>query len=733
MSGRGEAPWLYEGLNPPQAAAVRHREGPALVLAGAGSGKTRVLTRRVAALLESGVPAREILALTFTNRAAKEMRERVETLLEGESYPALTLTTFHALGARFLREHAERFQRSADFVIYDKDDQKRTLKAVAREASVSLDAGELSDLYEAIQRAKNAGHRAGRAESASLEASEIDVAALGGLYDEALRRADAFDFGDLIVCPARALIEDEQLRERYRRRWRWIMVDEFQDTNRAQYLLLQLLCPRDGNLFAVGDDDQSIYGWRGAEIENILHFEEIFVGAQLFRLEQNYRSKEHILRAANTLIGQNEGRLGKSLWTTADAGPRLAVYTAFGAQDEADFVARRCAALIERGVPAQEIAVLYRNNSLSLNVEQSLTERQIKYVILRGLSFFERAEIKDAVALLRLLVNRRDPIAFQRAAQAPSRGVGAATLQQLLSIQLSHNLDLFTAAQQALLAGRVKGRGAKGLNSLLACFDQLDTRLSLAEQARQLLSLAGLLEELDAEQLRDEQRRARRENLLRLIETIAAHEVQNPEGGWVAWLEQVKLLSEGTPSDEQDGGAVSLMTIHGAKGLEFPYVFVIGLEEGLFPHYSQGPALEEERRLFYVAITRAEERLYLSYARARTLYGRSTYPAPSRFLNELPPNSLEALPSGHVSPPRRSPAPQVKAGVMRGPQRGGKKSDRELVHGGKRWREGMRVQHRRFGEGELLSLSGALGGTPKARVRFGREERSIKLDFLTPL
>jgi DNA helicase II / ATP-dependent DNA helicase PcrA len=758
---------MTAGLNPEQSAAVSHGRGPALILAGAGSGKTRVLIHRIASLLANGVRPQEILALTFTNKAAQEMRSRVREMCEQASIDrevteAVTLSTFHSFGAIYLRQHGTLLGRTEQFVIYDKDDQLKLLRDMTARLKIDLDHHGLLDVYEEIQRAKHRGLEGSQAQSQRLAAQRsIDLPAVGAAYDDALRRANAFDFGDLIVRPLQ-LLTDSNRQARGRRRWSWILVDEFQDTNRAQLLLLQTLCPPHGDLFVVGDDDQSIYGWRGAEVDNILHFNRYFPSAQVYKLQQNYRSKGNILTAANKVIQCNASRMGKVLWTAQDEGARLTLYHASSDLDEASYVASKIGVLISSGeAKPSDFAILYRANHLTLHLESALRQGAsvIPYVIVRGQSFFERAEVKDAVAYLRLLVNPWDVVAFQRASMSPSRGVGKGSLAKVLRCSEERSVHLFVAAQTLINTRDIKGRPASGFKALYLMYTQGEylQKGSMADQAEALLRESGLYEPHRLQDLEDEGRRGKMENILQLIETVKTYEEGASSPQWAEYLEQIRLVNEGSAQTDGSEGAVSLMTIHAAKGLEFPYVFVIGLEEDLFPNASrQGVSdLEEERRLFYVALTRAEQRLWLTYATRRALFGAPPQGRlPSRFLEEVDDSVIHnVFPSGiktwrdrnKIQASRSTSPLENRASSSNAPPQGRPSSTssekyetssagggiEEITHRGLSYRQGQQVHHRKFGAGRVLSIR-RQGVRLNAKVRFSDRERTILLEFLIP-
>ncbi|MCB9524985.1 MAG: UvrD-helicase domain-containing protein [Myxococcales bacterium] len=692
-------------LNPVQQRAVAHQGTPLLLLAGAGSGKTRVVTHRIARLIRDGARPWQILAVTFTNRAAKEMGERVEALLGqgGDGEPLLC--TFHALGARILREFGTFFGRGRDFVIYDTDDQLKVVEAAAQDEGLVWGRPQLKAVRRAIDEARNRGQDASGMDL-GLEFGGVDTVRLGKRYEARLERANAFDFGDLILRPMQLLDQVPEVAERLRARWPHVLVDEFQDTNEAQFKLLQRLAPPGSDLFAVGDDDQSIYGWRGAQVGNILAFDQAWPTAQVVRLEQNYRSLGRILEAANGVIAHNTERLGKTLWTDREPGPPVQLHVAQDGADEARFVARTVAALGAQGIAPGDVGVLFRANHLSLDVEQALGRERLPYVVVRGRSFYERAEVRDAVAYLRLLLNPSDDVAFQRVVNLPPRGVGKASLDRLVGFAAAQDLPLMAAVAPALQARVVKGRAKAGLEQFQGLF-QADPQASVLDQAGQLLTDAGFLGQLAEEAALGEDERARFENVQRLLAALDEAIQARPHEGLAGFLEQVKLVSDADAADPQ-GGRVSLMTVHAAKGLEFKVVFVIGMEEGLFPHArSISPAeVQEERRLAYVAITRAEERLYLTRARQRRGFRETRAARPSRFLDELPEGVAEGRrerpSSWRAGAPAWAPAPRRERPPPPGPSVDDLCTDITYDDTGSDalgWRPGMRVLHAQFGVG----------------------------------
>lgn len=766
---------LISTLNAEQRAAVLHGRGPALILAGAGSGKTRVLIHRIAGLISVGIPAFNILALTFTNKAAREMKERVNRIVQGQNASTqgqVTLQTFHAFGASFLRLHADQVGRTDQFLIYDRDDQLKLIKEVLKQQKVDLEREALLDLCAAFDTAKQLGRNATEAYCPPLDSRPgVDVKRLGCAYEELLKRSDAFDFGDLIVKPLKILTSDHTLRNQYRERFAWVLVDEFQDTNKSQLLLLQALSPPQGDLFVVGDDDQSIYAWRGAEVTNILGFDAHFPDAKTYKLQQNYRSNGNILSAANGVIRFNASRLGKQLWTEQEHGNKITLYAGTNEYDEAHFIASQINNLVLSGrFKYSDIAILYRANALSLTLENTFINPDflIPYLIVRGRHFFQRAEIKDALAYLRLLINPRDMIAYQRAINTESRGVGKTSLSKVIQLSNELNIHLFEAGQEASRMGIIRNKAQVGIREFHQLYTQgeyLDHDL-LAEQAEALLKQAKLYHPEYLTDMVDEHRRAKTENISRLIDMIRDFEERTPNPTWFSFLEQVKLISEDEESEQATAdkakGAVSLMTVHASKGLEFPVVFLIGLEEDLFPNARRGgkAELEEERRLFYVAVTRAEKILTLSYAQRRTVHGRNQPRMMSQFINEVDPKLLRILQpqtglkswatrqdkassSGQSRPNLSgdqtvSPLSSTQSSQSNIAQRQRRATSQAVLHPSSSHKNrlsnevikvGSYVVHKTYGVGEVISIERKSRGEA-ARVKFDQTEKMILTSFL---
>jgi len=644
---------LLSDLNEQQRIAVTTTEGPLLILAGAGSGKTRVITHRIAYLIaERDVPPSNILAVTFTNKAAQEMRERVEKLLSDVRLQSAPLvSTFHSLCVRLLRRDIagleEGYTRS--FTIYDQDDSVRVTKACVKD--LGFDEARLSarQVQSQISHAKNSGLDAElyAARVESHDEKRAAIARVFRLYEERLRSNNALDFDDLLIKTVRLLRKSDDVRERYNDRFRFILVDEYQDTNSLQFALIRLLTQKQQNICVVGDDDQSVYGWRGADITNILNFEEQYPNTQVIRLEQNYRSTQNILDAAGSVVKNNTERKGKTLWTSNPSGDLLRYYQALNAEVEARFVAARIEEHL-RLEPKTRAAVLYRTNSQSRLFEEALRRAGIAYNIVGGFSFYERAEVRDIVSYLKLALNPHDSIALMRVINSPPRGIGKQTLDEIERRAKDYAVSHWeTIAIMAEGGERLAARTVAALKN----FHQIITKLVEAsgrEPASEVVKAAildtGYANTLKAEN--SDEAEARLENLQELVN--AAVDYDNEEAGGLREFIDAAALSSDT--DQYKGDAhVTLLTVHSAKGLEFPVVFIVGMEDGLFPHArsaSDKAALEEERRLAYVAITRAEKYLYVTHAMKRRVYGEELASEPSQFLNEMPLEIMEDLSRG---------------------------------------------------------------------------------------
>src|SRR5947209_7513637 len=631
---------LLAGLNEPQPEAVTYGEGPLLILAGAGSGKTRVLTHRIAYLVatEQAKP-NEILAITFTNKAAGEMRDRAE-LLVGRRVRAMWLMTFHAACARMLRAHAEKLGYTRRFTIYDQADSRRLIKRCLDELGVDPKRFTPAAIHNQISDAKNKlrdSDAYGRMVGSFFEQTVADVFRM---YERELHRMNAMDFDDLLVRAVNVLELFPEVRDQYATGFRHVLVDEYQDTNHAQYRWLQLLAEERRNRMVVGDDAQSIYGFRGADIRNILEFEDAFPDARVIKLEQNYRSTQNILDAANAIIRNNRGQKPKSLWTELGQGDPIKVRELEDEHAEARFVTGEIQRLVDEGVSRSEIAVFYRTNAQSRVLEDTLVRAEIAYQVVGGTKFYERAEIKDAIAYLTAFVNPQDVGAFTRIVNSPRRGIGTTSLSRVLAFANTAGIPVWEAASQPERVPDLGAAAVKALRRFMGTMHVLQERAAAGVPVAALLSEtlreSGYLEALEAERTIEAQGRI--ENLEELINVAAEYDASGAEEPSLAeFLQQVALVADADERSDEEG-LVTLMTLHNAKGLEYPIVFMIGCEEGVFPHsraLDEG-GLEEERRLCYVGITRAERDLYICYARTRSVFGARTYGLPSRFVGEIP-------------------------------------------------------------------------------------------------
>ena len=734
-------------LNPPQRAAVECTEGPLLVLAGAGSGKTRVLTYRVAHLMEKGVPAWKILAITFTNKAAREMAERVKQLT-GEAGDEAWISTFHACCARILRRDIEKLGYKRQFAIYDTDDSMTVIKAILKSLNLSDKEYPPRAVRAVISDAKNRmlSPKEWLADAGS-DARNRRYFEVYEQYEKTLRGNNALDFDDLLIRTLELLSQNPPVLEYYQRRFEYILVDEYQDTNAAQYELVRLLAGEKHNLCVVGDDDQSIYGWRGADIRNILDFEKDFPEAKVVKLEQNYRSTGNILDAANQVIAHNRGRKEKALWTEAGEGERIALYHALDERDEAAFVAAMARKLIAHGDRPGEIAVLYRTNAQSRVLEEAFVRGGVPYRVYGGQKFYERKEIKDLISYMRALVNPDDDVSLRRVINEPKRGIGDATVDQLAAYAAENELPLMSAVLDADGAG-LSARARK----LVGEFGELMVDLTDAmyeqkpgEFVQTLIDRTGYVRALEA--VKTPENESRVENIRELQGAVAEFERLNPEGGLSDFLENVALVSD-TDSIDEAGGSVTLMTLHSAKGLEFDDVFLPGMEDGIFPlsrAMYDDDQLEEERRLAYVGITRAKKRLFLSHARTRMLYNARSANALSRFVGEIParlitdgtqrgeqrrvpsPSHARAYGGADRAPSRPQAAGRALGieGVQKGYGGGGKfvGSQARSVKPISLFRAGDQVIHRSFGRGRVVGVEGE-GQEQKVRVDFG--ERGVR-------
>ena len=632
-------------LNPAQREAVLTTEGPLLVIAGAGSGKTRVLTHRVAHLLAAvGAKPNEILAITFTNKAAQEMKERVERAV-GPVARAIWIMTFHSACGRILRREAERLGYRSNFTIYDQADQVRLVKACLEELERDPKRFVPRGIHSQISNAKN--QLIGPDEYASRVASFYDqtVADVYSLYQRRLFASNAVDFDDMLMLTVDVLQRFPEARDKWAKSFRYVLVDEYQDTNHAQYVLLQLLGSVSQNVMAVGDPDQSIYAFRGADIRNIMEFERDFPNTKVIPLEQNYRSTNTILQAANTVISHNRERKEKNLWSDLGEGEPVRVVETEDEHGEARFVAAEIAARIEEGYSAREIAVIYRTNAQSRVLEDVLVRQGIAYQVIGGPRFYERAEIKDAVAYLQVIDNPADAVSLMRIANRPRRGIGDTSIARLVNYADGLGTSLWDAMRHVDEAGlaAASARAVTQFRNAMESLMATATDSSVADLVEAVLDRSGYFESLEAE--RTIEARGRIENLEELVGVAREYDASAQEPSLSGFLQEISLYSDqdALRTDEDDGGQVTLMTLHNAKGLEFRAVFMIGMEEGIFPHMRsiEENALEEERRLAYVGMTRARERLTLTHTLRRSLFGRAEANLPSRFIDELPTIGVE--------------------------------------------------------------------------------------------
>ena len=628
-----------ENLNQEQRDAVLHTEGPLLVLAGAGSGKTRVVTLRIAELIRNGVPPEAILGMTFTNKAAQEMKERVEKLTQSR----VLISTFHSLGARILRESIHYLGYKNDFTIYDDDDQQKLIKQLLKERGLGDKKGEAKSVLSFISKAKNALLPP---TSSARDHEEETYFDLYRAYQNRLSDAGAVDFDDLLYLPVHLFQEMPEVLASYQRRWQYLLIDEYQDTNEAQYTLVKLLVSEHGNLCVVGDPDQSIYSWRGANLRNILDFSRDYPGAKIVRLEQNYRSVTNILDAANALISYNDERLEKRLWSGLGEGDKIKLFSADDERREADFVAREIRKLLDRGASLDDIVVFYRTNAQSRVLEDRLLYQQIHYQIIGGLSFYQRREIKDLMAYLRTVHSGSDFISFERALLVPKRGIGETSMEKIRQEANRKRKPIFETAKD-IIAGtselKLSGKILEELRRFISFIEGLrEKKDRLSDLVRETIEGSGYMGYLKEE---PETYEDRRENVEALLVKSMEWESEREGGTLSQFLEELSLKGQIDDLGNQ-GPTLSLMTIHNGKGLEFPVVFLVGMEETLFPHINslgKKEAVEEERRLAYVGMTRAKEKLYLTTARGRTLWGGFRPMTPSRFLREIPSEYLEKI------------------------------------------------------------------------------------------
>ena len=747
-------------LNPEQRLAAETMEGPVLILAGAGSGKTRALTYRVANLMDHGVPAWSILALTFTNKAAREMKERI-TQLVGEKAESAWISTFHSTCARILRRDIEKLGYTRSFTIYDDDDQGTVIKEILKRLNIDEKFLPPREIKAKISDAKN--KLMGPDEWFAKTERDFRNQTLHDVfvaYEQRLKTANALDFDDLLLKTLELLADHPPVLESYQDRFHYVMVDEYQDTNYAQYMLVKLLTDKSRNLCVVGDDDQSIYGWRGADIRNILDFEKDYPDAKVIKLEQNYRSTANILDAANQVIAHNAGRKEKALWTEAGEGETIKLYCAGDEREEAAWVADRIRKMNRHGEGYGRMAVLYRTNAQSRVLEEMLMRAGIPYKVFGGLRFYDRKEVRDVIAYLRVLANRTDDVSLRRIINVPKRAIGDATIAELVNHAQEQDMPLFSALTD--LPASLSSRPRKCVGdffTMMTTLMAMKDAMPLSAFVKQMVDQTGLMEQYQKED--SDEARSRVENIQEFLGAVEEFDRQTENATLEAYLENVALVTElDQAADEKQ--YVTLMTLHSAKGLEFPNVFMTGMEEGIFPSgrsLMDDNRMEEERRLCYVGITRAQERLFLSRASQRMLYNQVNHNAPSRFLSEIPDRLLEdEWESKRKQTFKGEPMPQLKTytsgyGLKSAPTvhqlgqprltLGGNMLEIPGVQKGftpskarqsasalqNIFKPGDRVMHRKFGEGSVVELKGS-GADTRISIEFtayGTKEFSLSI------
>ncbi len=714
---------ILDDVTPAQREAITHIDGPLLVVAGAGSGKTRVITRRVAYLVERGIGPYSILAITFTNKAAGEMKERIEQL--GASR-GVWISTFHSMCARMLRQSPELIERDRNFVIYDTADQAACVKGVMKRLEISSQEYSPQKFRNAISRAKN------DFQTPEQFAERVDgyfdniVAKVYRLYNEALAAGNALDFDDLLMCAARLLIDNEDFRTRWQERFHYILVDEYQDTNRTQYIIARHLASGRRNLCATGDPDQSIYGWRGADLRNILDFQKDYPDARLVKLEENFRSTQVILDAASAVISNNVERIERDLFTTRQGGSAIKVFACMDEEDEAYTVGKAIIQHIDNGSSYGDFAVFYRTNAQSRAFETSFRTLGIPYVLVGAVEFYNRKEVKDITAYLRVVANEQDNVAAARIINVPPRGIGARTVATLERRAQAEGVSMMRAAMGVEAAGL-----ATRAVSAVQKFTQLIATLKsmpqthVADLVRAAIELTGYETMLTASS--DLRADERIDNIRELASAAAEYDDIHPDGGLLDFLETVALVSD-TDALPDDAEHVTLMTIHSAKGLEFPVVFITGMEQGLLPHAKalEDPnGEEEERRLFYVAVTRAQHELIITLTAGRRTYGALEFTEPSCFIHEIPSQLLEdqhAVPAPGVGLDADDEFAIDYDFDQSPPQ------DESISEFAESFRRGDYVEHGKFGRGRVLSVSGR-GRKRTVRVSFAAGEKTLRLKF----
>lgn len=723
---------LLDGLNREQQQAVQHTEGPLLILAGAGSGKTKVLTVRIAYLLAQGVNPYEILAITFTNKAAKEMKSRVEGLV-GDVANRIWLSTFHSFCAKFLRFELDNFLGyNSNFTIYDTSDSQVVIKAALKALNLDDKYYPVGAMISAISDAKNKLMFASDYRKQARDFYQQKVADVYEYYERELRKNNALDFDDLLLVAVKLLQSNAAVLDKYSKRFKYVMIDEYQDTNHAQYLLAYLLSSHWKNIAVVGDADQSIYAWRGADIQNILDFEKDYPNCTSIKLEQNYRSTKIILDAANAVIDNNEGRPEKNLWTDKVEGAKIQHFTAQSEHEEAAFIGDTIVKKHDiHGVPYGDMAILYRTNAQSRVLEEALIKRALPYTMVGGTKFYDRKEIKDVLAYLRVLYNPFDDLSLLRIINVPKRSIGATTVSKLQDYARENGTSLFMTLTQLHLVDTIKGKTKEKLEEfgilIFTLVAEMDDK-SVLDILEAILDRTGYLAQLD--ESTDPQDQARAENIGELLSVAKDFQDTNPTGTVEDFLEQVALVND-VDSFEQEESKVTLMTLHAAKGLEFPIVFLGGLEEGLFPHsrtLMNPEEIEEERRLAYVGITRAEKELYISNATTRTVFGRTSSYLPSRFIDEIPAELVDSLRAKRRIPDDIKPTVPRHMSVASRPVT--KPSIRNEVIAD--WKVGDTAIHSKWGNGKVVNVSGE-GAGMKLTIEFPTQGVRVVMAKFAPV
>lgn len=723
---------LLDGLNREQQQAVQHTEGPLLILAGAGSGKTKVLTVRIAYLLAQGVNPYEILAITFTNKAAKEMKSRVEGLV-GDVANRIWLSTFHSFCAKFLRFELDNFLGyNSNFTIYDTSDSQVVIKAALKALNLDDKYYPVGAIISAISDAKNKLMFASDYRKQARDFYQQKVADVYEYYERELRKNNALDFDDLLLVAVKLLQSNAAVLDKYSKRFKYVMIDEYQDTNHAQYLLAYLLSSHWKNIAVVGDADQSIYAWRGADIQNILDFEKDYPNCTSIKLEQNYRSTKIILDAANAVIDNNEGRPEKNLWTDKVEGAKIQHFTAQSEHEEAAFIGDTIVKKHDiHGIPYGDMAILYRTNAQSRVLEEALIKRALPYTMVGGTKFYDRKEIKDVLAYLRVLYNPFDDLSLLRIINVPKRSIGATTVSKLQDYARENGTSLFMTLTQLHLVDTIKGKTKEKLEEfgilIFTLVAEMDDK-SVLDILEAILDRTGYLAQL--EESTDPQDQARAENIGELLSVAKDFQDTNPTGTVEDFLEQVALVND-VDSFEQEESKVTLMTLHAAKGLEFPIVFLGGLEEGLFPHsrtLMNPEEIEEERRLAYVGITRAEKELYISNATTRTVFGRTSSYLPSRFIDEIPAELVDSLRAKRRIPDDIKPTVPRHMSVASRPVT--KPIIRNEVIAD--WKVGDTAIHSKWGNGKVVNVSGE-GAGMKLTIEFPTQGVRVVMAKFAPV